>query len=705
MAHPISGEQFLHERNNDFQKSPEVSAVVNYLQQGGEAIPNAPDARIAAYLGFLGAKEYVNDGILTGDPESIRRQIEMSAVHLTKENAEAYVKFQAKVARELGRGAEVEPSKIDDEMKMNALRLVRKDQQLQLEEWVGELNSAENNYPDWFKHWVFEQVKRTTAYNEELGKNGKAKGFERRSAGSFALFPELDRASLSLVHDALQEKLTGVKMEAGYDVDYGPLRALLGEANFGKLYGEAQNYGFKITDELKEITTGSWHDFAQSDYAEDADALSALVRSYRTGWCTAGRETAGKQLETGDFYVWCSTNPETGEDEVPRIAVRMEQGRVAEVRGIVGGKRQELEPALVDTVMEKIKDLPGGQEYFEKAENMRRITDIDNRIGAGGELTSEDILFLRFTGVYGTIKGFGYGDDPRTQELLKGRDLNEDIKEILASGIIDPTSFAERMLFTYGATNVIDRINLFSAHDVDWTAFVRNSKMVGGDLRTAARHFDDLIEAGVDKHVLVDKIGGYADLLTISNISKILNVDDADDTMRIVKKLFRHGAGVLVAENPEVFIVAGGQPNAIMSMAIDYGCGSLIISNLDKLVAAGASPAGAVRRLVQEYDGRAIPSVISNLDAFIAAGVDSTRIASIVIHAALKKWHKPGLAAKYLSDLFTAGADPSVIARQFIENHEYSLVRANLKEFVAAGLSREIQDEIIRDEQSRRSIY
>lgn len=415
MAHPTSGEQFLHERNNDFQKSPEVDAVVTYLQQGGEAIPNAPDTRIAAYLGFLGAKEYVNDGILTGDPESIRRQIERSAVHLTKENAEAYVKFQAKVARELGRGAEVEP--FDDEMKMNALRLVRKDQQLQLEEWVGELNSAENNYPDWFKYWVFEQVKRTTAFNEELGKNGKAKGFERRSGGSFALFPELDRASLSLVHDVLQEKLTGVKMEAGYDVDYDPLRALLAEANFGKLYGEAQNYGFKITDELKAITTGSWRDFAQSDYAEDADALSALVRSYRTGWCTAGRETAGAQLETGDFYVWCSTNPETEKDEVPRIAVRMEQGAVAEVRGIVGGKRQELEPELADIVVEKIKDLPGGQEYFKKAEDMKRLTVLEHKINADPEvvLMDDEIRFLYE--MDNSIQGFGYDKDPRIAEL------------------------------------------------------------------------------------------------------------------------------------------------------------------------------------------------------------------------------------------------------------------------------------------------
>ena len=432
------GASFLHEKNPNFHASPEVETVAGYLRESGESIPNQPTNKLAAYLGFIASIEYVNDGILTGDEASIDRQAEAASVSLTPENAQAYAKFQVKVARELGRGGEVDLDTLDNKTKMDALRLVRKDQQKQLHEWTDELNSEDNKYPDWFKYWMFESVKRHTAFNEEVGKNGQPKGFERRSASSFAPFPELDRESVSLAYDALTEKLGGERM--GFE--YERMRALLTKANFGELYAEAQNYGFKITDELKAVTTGSWHDFEQSDHHDDAQALSEFIRTYRTGWCTAGAETASTQLSTGDFYVWCSTNPDNGRDEVPRVAVRMEQGVVAEVRGIVGGQRQELESQLADTVTAKISNLPGGEQYFKKAEAMKRVTDIEKRQGSGQELTQEDLAFLYETN--DVIEGFGYEKDPRIDELRQKRDWHADMA--LMSGKETEAEIAEWIL-------------------------------------------------------------------------------------------------------------------------------------------------------------------------------------------------------------------------------------------------------------------
>jgi hypothetical protein len=411
------GSTFLHERNPNLHATVEVETVANYLRAGGEAIPNEPADKIAAYLGFLTSEDYVNDGILTGDQASIERQVEAASVALTKDNAEAYVKFQAKVARELGRGGEYDTNQLDDGAKMAALRKIRRDQQLQLSDWVNELNSTENKYPDWFKYWTFNNVTRYTEFNEELGKDGRPKGFEKRSSSSFGLFPALDRESVSLVYDALVEKLGGQPMGFEYD----EMRSLLAKADFGELYDEAQNHGFKITDDLKDIKTGGWHDFVQSDHAEDGKALSALVRSYRTGWCTAGLETATTQLQAGDFYVWCSANPTTGKNEVPRIAVRMENGIVTEVRGIVGGRRQELEPGLEDIVMDKIKDLPGGDTYFKKAEDMKRLTALEKNTLANPEteLTTDELRFLYE--LDHDIKGFGYETDPRVKEIRRAR--------------------------------------------------------------------------------------------------------------------------------------------------------------------------------------------------------------------------------------------------------------------------------------------
>ena len=74
---------------------------------------------------------------------------------------------------------------------------------------------------------------------------------------------------------------------------------------------------------------------------------------------------------------------------------------------------QNLEDSMADVVAEKLKTLPGGDEYFEKVENMKRLSEIDNRFKAGGELKPEDILFVGCG-----VKGFGWDDDPRARELF-----------------------------------------------------------------------------------------------------------------------------------------------------------------------------------------------------------------------------------------------------------------------------------------------
>ena len=62
--------------------------------------------------------------------------------------------------------------------------------------------------------------------------------------------------------------------------------------------------------------------------------------------------------------------------------------------------------------------MPGGDNYFEIVEDMKRLTDIYNRIKAGGELTAKDIIFLWFS----DIRGFGWCEDPRVGEILGSLD-------------------------------------------------------------------------------------------------------------------------------------------------------------------------------------------------------------------------------------------------------------------------------------------
>ena len=59
------------------------------------------------------------------------------------------------------------------------------------------------------------------------------------------------------------------------------------------------------------------------------------------------------------------------------------------------------------------------------AEDMNRVTDIENRVRQGQELTARDVYFLREYG--GKIQGFSYDRDPRIDELLRGRDPEMDL--------------------------------------------------------------------------------------------------------------------------------------------------------------------------------------------------------------------------------------------------------------------------------------
>lgn len=95
----------------------------------------------------------------------------------------------------------------------------------------------------------------------------------------------------------------------------------------------------------------------------DPTALYESLQGYGTGWCTAGKEVARIQLQGGDFYVFY-TKDEKGRKVIPRIAIRMENGQVAEVRGIESN--QNMEANMVEVAREKNITLYRVEIKFEK---------------------------------------------------------------------------------------------------------------------------------------------------------------------------------------------------------------------------------------------------------------------------------------------------------------------------------------------------
>jgi hypothetical protein len=396
------GSQFIHERNPNFHTSLEVEDTVDYLRANSNRIPNEPGDKISAYLGFLAEKEYVNDGILTGDQASIDRQISAHVIK-SEDVPESYFELQRRIAREQGHGDVY----IDNNMRGQIIEAVQADQRAGLAKWIEYLGGEDGGYPDWFKYYVFGTVTKLGGYNKDKQE------FLKRSKGTTAPYPELNREALAYVYDSINKaRIKGERVEDG------KLQELLKNANFGKLYAHAILETTPASSELREEIRGSWIKFNQTSDPRTARRLAGSLQGHGTGWCTVGESTAEIQLSTGDFYVYY-TRDEDGRDAVPRVAIRMQQGEVAEVRGI--NTSQELEPVMADITSSRLMDLSGGDVYIRRAEDMKRLTAIDRKISDDPsiQLNGTELRFLYE--LDHDIQGFGYHRDPRIDEIRAKR--------------------------------------------------------------------------------------------------------------------------------------------------------------------------------------------------------------------------------------------------------------------------------------------
>lgn len=300
---------------------------------------------------------------------------------------------------------------ITSDMRRQLIEAVQADQRAGLGKWVEYLGGDDGGYPDWFKHYTWTSVTKLGTYDKDKSE------FQKRSRGTTAPYPELNREALAYAYDVLNKsRVQGEQVNGG--ANNAELQKLLKSGNFGKLYAYAVLEVTPDSPELRKDTRGSWTKFNQSDDPRTARRLSGSLQGHGTGWCTAGESTAAMQLQGGDFYVYY-TRDEDGKDTVPRVAIRMEQGEVAEVRGV--NTAQELEPEMADITAEKLKDLPGGEEYIRKAEDMKRLTALEKKLADDPEyvLSETELRFLYE--LNRVIEGFGYEPDPRVGVIRAAR--------------------------------------------------------------------------------------------------------------------------------------------------------------------------------------------------------------------------------------------------------------------------------------------
>ena len=292
-----------------------------------------------------------------------------------------------------------------DDMDFESDRIIE-NQKRSLDEWIDYFMSDDSKfYPFWAKYWAFIGMTKIGNYNE--------KSYTKRTDSTVAPFVELNKEALALTIDSFINYL-GKK-----EIPDEKLQKLLETNSFQKLYLYLLHTISKSKKNIGQRKEGIW-----IKYEKDSDHMPLVnsLKGRNTGWCTAGESVAEEQLALGDFYVYYTLD-NNDEYKIPRVAIRMEKNRIAEIRGIMA--KQEIEPEMMDIVKEKLKEFPNQERYFKITNNMKKMTEIYKKHKNKEELSKEELRFLYE--IDGYIAGFKKGTfvqnmrDPRVDEIIKER--------------------------------------------------------------------------------------------------------------------------------------------------------------------------------------------------------------------------------------------------------------------------------------------
>jgi len=477
----------LHRKDLSLQTSPEVEHEVERRKLKEEIVQNKPDVKIGNFLEVierthLGHRE---------DPHVLERiKNYYHKKHVIKEEnvPESYFELQKRIAREQGQG-DIE---ITDEMRKQMSESVINDQKQSLDAWTEYfISSDSDSYPMWAKYWSFTNMLKLSSYDKEKHSFGK------RTKGTTTLFPDLNREALAYVVDIIEKKLN--KEEILDVVENPELQKLLQSENFGKLYAYAIDKVTPTEEHELAKTDGEWITYKQGT---DHMPLVQSLQGYGTGWCTAGESTAKIQLAGGDFHTYYSYDKE-GKPTIPRVAIRMENNSIAEVRGI--GANQNLDLYINDVVEEKMNEFgKEGEKYTKKSKDMKKVTEIDKRRKAGEEFTKEDLRFLHE--IDSEIKGFGHGKDPRIKELIGGRDIRKDLS------------------FAIGCDE--DEISLNSEEFLESLESKKKIKYHRGDLELNKSTLDEKI-------TFPDIVSGNLNLFSVTSINNVVFPKKVNKTINL----------------------------------------------------------------------------------------------------------------------------------------------------------------------------
>ena len=404
-------------------RSPDQAKIYSHAKSANLS----PEQRISLYLARL---EAVLFRVGTdGEVAHFRLQqklINRAVINLSNEELVTKIAYglylsEKRVGFQRGQGADIQDINFD-EVCDSYVKLVSEKQALQissLSRWMSYLLTNDGQYPAWFRYLAVRGVLKMGEFDQDTPK------FARRSANTVAPFPELNSEALGLVFKMLSDPFGSVVQHVvtQHESLTMPLRQAIASKSFASLYALALVATTESIDRSR--LEGEWRKYGQGS---DPRILESELVGKGTGWCTA-TGSAQQHLEAGDFYVFYTKDCDE-QYSIPRVAIRMENGEISEIRGIA--PEQGLEPEFLDVVEEKGKTLPGYQNFQKKSADMRRLTEMDRRsfvrdaegkivnvLTQNSAISAEDLRFLYQ--VDSPISSFGYEADPRIEEILKNR--------------------------------------------------------------------------------------------------------------------------------------------------------------------------------------------------------------------------------------------------------------------------------------------
>ena len=397
---------------------------------------------------------------------------------------ESYFKKQEKIALDRGYGH----VKYDEKTKKQEIEHIINEQKKSLDMWLDYLFSKDTDmYPTWFKYYVFQGMLKLGYFDKEKNR------YTKRTESTVKPFIELNREALSIIYSEL------IKVLNKENIVDKKLNELINNGSFSKLYSYAVLKLDSVKDDGFKSNDGIWKKYNKGSNPE---ILFNDINGKGTGWCTAGGiETARAHINGGDFHVYYTKDRERNYTK-PRIAIRMKDNQIAEIRGI--SENQNIETNMEKVVDKKLEEFPDGDEYKKKVKDMEMLTYIYTKHENKGELTKTDLRFLYE--IDDKITGFGYARDPRIEELLQERNVRKDLTLVLDCkekniSLTEEEALNGNIIYHYGNLNLS---SLTSAEGLKLPDEIRDDLYLSG--LTSAEGLK-----------LPDKVGGVLDLNSLTN--------------------------------------------------------------------------------------------------------------------------------------------------------------------------------------------